>query len=110
VLEELLEVRFPAVATSAKTGHGLEQLGAMLFRGLDILRVYTKAPGWPADRDRPFTVSRGATILDVAQLVHKDLARSLEFARLWGSGQFDGQQVGPDHQVADRDVVELHAQ
>jgi Predicted GTPase len=71
-------------------GHRLEQLGTMLFRGLDILRVSTKAPGRPADRDRPFTVSRGATVLDVVRLVHKDLARSLKFARLWGSGQFDG--------------------
>jgi ribosome-interacting GTPase 1 len=110
VLEELLEVHFPAVATSAETGQGIELLGAMLFRGLEIVRVYTKAPGRPADRDRPFTVRRGATVLDVARLVHKDIARTLKFARLWGSGQFNGQHVGPDHQVADRDVVELHAQ
>ncbi len=110
VLEDLLGVRFPAVATSVQTGQGLDQLGALLFRGLEIVRVYTKAPGRPADRERPFTLRRGATVLDVARLVHKDLARSLKFARIWGSGQFDGQQVGPEHKVADRDVVELHAQ
>lgn len=110
VLEDLLGICFPAVATSAKTGQGLEQLGALLFQGLEIVRVYTKAPGRSADRDRPFTLRRGATVFDVAQLVHKDLARSLRFARIWGSAQFDGQHVGPDHPVADRDIVELHAQ
>ncbi|MGH8577173.1 MAG: TGS domain-containing protein, partial [Gammaproteobacteria bacterium] len=68
------------------------------------------APGRPADRDRPFAVRRGATVLDIARLVHKDLAQTLKFARIWGSAQFDGQQVGPNHPVADRDIVELHAQ
>jgi hypothetical protein len=48
-------------------------------------------------------------VLDVARLVHKDIADSLKFARLWGSGAFDGQQVSADHPVADGDVVELHA-
>lgn len=108
VLEELLGVRFPAIATSAVTGQGLDGLGPLLFRGLAIVRVYTKAPGHSPDRDRPITLRRGATVLDVARLVHKDIAQSLRFARIWGSGQFDGQQVGPEHAVADGDVIELH--
>ena len=52
---------------------------------------------------------RGDTVLDVARLVHQDVARTLKFARLWGSGAFAGQQLGPDHLVADGDIVELHA-
>ncbi|MCP4041935.1 MAG: TGS domain-containing protein, partial [Gammaproteobacteria bacterium] len=108
ILEELLEVRFPALATSAATGQGLEKLGALLFKGLEVVRVYTKAPGRNTDTGKPFTVHRGDTIHDVAMLVHKDLANSLKFARIWGSGQFAGQQVGPDHQVADGDTIELH--
>jgi hypothetical protein len=77
--------------------------------GLEIVRVYTKAPGKEPERDHPFTLRRGDTVLDVARLVHKDIAASLRYARLWGSGVFDGQQVGADHEVADGDVVELHA-
>jgi len=109
VLEELAGVRFPAFAVSAKSGHGLERLAPFVFSGLGIVRVYTKPPGQPPDRTRPFIVRRGNTVSDVARLVHQDVARSLKFARLWGSGAFDGQQVGPDHAVADGDVVELHA-
>jgi ribosome-interacting GTPase 1 len=40
--------------------------------------------------------------------VHKDVERSLRYARLWGRSGFDGQHVGPDHVLADRDVIELH--
>jgi uncharacterized protein len=109
VLEELLGVDFPALRVSAETGQGLGELAPWLFEALGIVRVYTKAPGKEPERDRPFTVRRGQTVLDVARLVHKDIAESFRFGRLWGSGVFDGQQVGADHQVADGDVVELHA-
>jgi hypothetical protein len=107
-LEELLGLNFPALTTSAETGDGLGMLGSFLFRALEIVRVYTKSPGKPADTDKPFTVRRGGTVLDVARLVHRDIARSLKFARMWGTDVFDGQQVGPDHAVSDGDTVELH--
>ncbi len=109
VLEEIVGVTYPALAVSATTGEGLTQLAPALFRGLGIVRVYTKAPGRAADHDRPYTLRGGATVADVARLVHRDLAQHLKFARVWGSAQFDGQQVGQDHVVRDRDVVELHA-
>lgn len=109
VLEELLGVHFPAVATSATTGQGLDAIGRALFEGLQIVRVYTKAPNRPPEKDDPFTVRLGQTVLDVARLVHRDVAAKLRFARIWGTEVFDGQQVGPDHEVADGDVVELHA-
>jgi ribosome-interacting GTPase 1 len=108
ILEELLGLRFPALTVSAETGAGLGELGPFLFRALEIVRVYTKSPGKPADNDKPFTARRGDTVHDVAKLVHKEFARDLKFARMWGTDVFDGQQVGPDHLVADGDLVELH--
>jgi len=107
-LEELLGLRYPALTMSAKSGDGLDELGPFLFRALEIVRVYTKTPGKTADTNKPFTVRRGGTVLDVARLVHKDVARGLKFARMWGDEVFDGQQVGPDHLVSDGDIVELH--
>ena len=108
VLQELLGVTYPAVATSATTGTGLDEIGRLLFDGLEVVRVYTKAPGKDAETEKPFTLRRGDTVFDVAKLVHKDIARSLKFARMWGSGVFDGQQVGAEHEVTDGDIVELH--
>jgi hypothetical protein len=107
-LKELLGVRFPTLSTSTVSGEGLDSVGPLLFEGLEIVRVYTKTPGKPAEMDRPFTVRRGATVSDVARLVHKDIAGSLKYARAWGSGVFDGQQIGPEHPLSDADVVELH--
>lgn len=109
ILEELVGVQYPAVSVSCKTGEGLHKIGEILFQGLEIVRVYTKIPGHPADDNKPYTVFRGDTVQDVAQLVHRDIAASLKFARIWGSGKFDGQQVGKDHPVDDGDVVELHS-
>ncbi|WP_354682628.1 TGS domain-containing protein [Cupriavidus necator] len=109
VLEDLLGVRFPALATSATRGSGLAEIGPFLFSALGIVRVYTKAPGKPVDQSRPFTMRRGDIVMDVAQRVHPDLARTFKFARIWGSGKFSGQQVGAGHLVDDRDVVELHS-
>jgi ribosome-interacting GTPase 1 len=104
VLEELTGARFPAIPSSAKTGHGLDHLARFLFESLQIMRVYTKPPGQPPDRSRPFTVRRGDTVFHVARLVHQDIASRLKLARLWGSGAFEGQLVGPEHLVADGDV------
>jgi ribosome-interacting GTPase 1 len=108
ILEELLGLHYPALTMSAETGAGLGELGAFLFKALQIVRVYTKSPGKPADNDKPFTARHGDTVIDVAKLVHKDVARELKFARMWGTDVFDGQQVGPDHLVTDGDLVELH--
>jgi hypothetical protein len=107
-LQELAGVDFPALTVSTATAAGLEAIGPFLFAGLALVRVYTKAPGKPPEMNRPFTVRTGATVLDVARLVHKDIAGSLRYARAWGEGVFDGQQVGPEHPLADRDVIELH--
>lgn len=111
-LQAFLDVaglRYPAFAVSATTGRGLGEIGPWLFAHLGIVRVYTKVPGRPADRHRPFTLRQGQTVEDVATLVHKDLVGSLKFARVWGRTGFAGQQVGREHEMADGDVVELHA-
>ena len=108
VLKELTGVSFPAQAVSAESGQGLDALGRFLFAQLEVVRVYTKAPGKPAEMDRPFTLRAGSSVLDVARLVHKDIAGSLRYARAWGENVFDGQQVGPEHLVIDGDIVELH--
>lgn len=105
---DLLEQRFPALALSSTTGEGIDGLGRWLFEALEIVRVYTKTPGKPPEHDRPFTVRRGGTVREVARLVHKDLSRDIRYARIWGGETFSGQQVGPDHVVADGDVVEIH--
>jgi ribosome-interacting GTPase 1 len=108
VFSELTRLPYLALAVSATSGHGLGEIGPWLFEHLGVVRVSTKLPGKPADHNRPFTLRRGQTVADVARLVHGDVARKLQHARVWGKSGFDGQHVGTDHVLLDGDVVELH--
>jgi len=108
ILEELLGVDYPVLTVSATTGAGVDAIGPWLFSKLGIIRVYTKVPGKPADMDRPYTIRTGGTVLEVATLVHRDIAETLRYARIWGGDYFDGQQVGREHVLSDGDIVELH--
>jgi len=108
VLKELAGLNCSDMTVSVETGEGLDGIASLLFRGLGVVRVYTKIPGRPPEFNAPFTLFRGDTVFDVARLVHKELANSFKFAKVWGSGKFDGQQVGRDHLLGDRDILELH--
>ena len=105
-----LDGALPALPVSATTGEGIEELRARLWRALDAIRVYTKPPGKPVDRTRPFVLARGATVGDLADQIHHELREKLKYGQLWGaSSKFDGQRVGHGHVLEDEDVVELYA-
>lgn len=107
-LRELLETPWPHVAVSVKTEEGLAHLGSATFQALDIIRVYSKEPRKEADRSRPFTLPRGATVAELARAIHKEMADDLKFARVWGPSAYDGQSVHQSHVLEEGDVVELH--
>lgn len=107
ILEDLY-VEFPIIPVSVKDGTGLEELKHRIYDLADIIRVYTKIPGKPADRARPFTLKRGSTLVDLAAMVHKDFVDKMRFARAWGVNKPDGVMISRDQPLEDRDVVELH--
>ena len=110
LLHELCPLEFAEYVISAERGDGLEILSNAIYAALDVVRVYTKLPtAKSADFERPFTVPRGDTVLDVAALVHKDLAENFKFARVWGAAVHDGSVAKADYVLHDKDIVELHA-
>ncbi len=108
IVREFLGENFTIHVVSLETGEGLEELRDAIYRFLNVIRVYTKKPGKSADMDSPFTCPEGSTLLDFAELVHRDFAENLKFARIWGTGVYDGQSVKQDHVLHDKDVIELH--
>ena len=108
IVRECFGTRFPILPVSSKTGEGLDDLRRASYDLLGVLRIYTKVPGKPADREKPFTVPHGSTVLDLAREVHRDFEHTLKFAKIWGTGVFEGQTVKRDHELHDADVVELH--
>src|SRR5207245_11232191 len=109
IVRELFGERYPIHAVSVEHGTGLEDLRTAIYRFLNVIRVYTKQPGKPPDLTSPFTCPAGSTMVEMAALVHRDFAHHLKNARIWGTGVYDGQSVGRDHVLHDKDVVELHA-
>lgn len=107
VFLQLMGVGPKAIPISTKSGRNLEELGWEIFRELDIIRVYSKAPGREPDRTAPFILKRGSSVEDFAARVHQDFVSGLKTARIWGSGEFDGQMVAREHILRDGDVVEL---
>jgi small GTP-binding protein len=108
IVREMSGDRFPLHVISAEHGTGLEELRTAVYQFLNVIRVYTKKPGKPADMTSPFTVPEGSTLIELATHVHRDFEGKLKSARLWGTGVFDGQSVPRDHVLHDKDVVELH--
>lgn len=108
VLRELVADRFPILVVSAEGGMNLDRLREEMFTLLNVIRVYTKAPGHRPDLSAPFVLKRGATVQDAAGVVHKDFAERLKYARIWSRRTFDGQMVQREHALEDGDILELH--
>ena len=107
-LKELCTRPLEFVETSAKTGTGLDCFARQVFELLQVIRIYAKPPGKPADMEAPFTLPAGSNVLDLAQHIHRELAGKVKNARVWGTGVYDGQHVQLHHVLHDKDTVELH--
>ncbi len=109
MLREFCPTDFVEFKISAETGEGLEELRNAIYKAIDVVRVYTKLPQKKeADFEKPFTVKRGGTLLDIAEMVHKDLATNFKYARVWGTAVHEGSMMKGDYVVHDKDIVEIH--
>jgi len=109
-LKAFINDEYPLLAVSCKGGFGFEKLGAELFKALDVIRVYTKEPAEKKPSPKPFVLKRGATVADLARLVHTDFYKRFSYARVWAERlPFSPQKVGASFVLDDRDIVELHA-
>ncbi|VTR93520.1 tgs domain-containing protein : Putative GTPase OS=Singulisphaera acidiphila (strain ATCC BAA-1392 / DSM 18658 / VKM B-2454 / MOB10) GN=Sinac_6637 PE=4 SV=1: MMR_HSR1: TGS [Gemmata massiliana] len=108
IAREEFGTQFPLLVVSSERGDGLEELRKAIYDALGVMRIYTKQPGKPADMTSPFTPPIGSTVAELAGKVHRDLEDTVKSARVWGTAVHDGQTVGRDHVLHDKDVVELH--
>jgi ribosome-interacting GTPase 1 len=106
--ENQFQDTFPLLPVSAKEGMNFDELKKEIYQILGIIRVYTKIPGKEPDLTEPVILKKGSTVEDVALSIHKDFVAKLRYAKIWGSGKFDGQMVKRDFLVNEADVIELH--
>ena len=104
-----LDPSLRCVFTSCLTGKGLGDVGGAIFRSLGIIRVYTKEPNEARPSKFPFVVRAGTSVGELARHIHTDLADRYRYSRIWGpTSKFAGERVGPEHVLADQDIVEIH--
>jgi ribosome-interacting GTPase 1 len=108
ILGELFEDLPPIHPVSARTGSGLEDFKERVTDSMRLIRVFSKPPGKDPDMNNPFVLKRGATVSELAKTVHKDLAKKMKFARVWGEEVYDGQRVAMDYELIDGDIIELN--
>ncbi len=96
----------PVVGVSIIDDESLVAFKEAVWKLTGLIRVYLRH-NKHVDEE-PLAMEPGASIIDVATKVHKELAATFRGARIWGpSARFDGQQVGRDHLVQDGDSVEI---
>jgi ribosome-interacting GTPase 1 len=106
---EFMDVDFEEFKVSASAGTGLTELRNRIYQHLDVVRVYTKLPHKKEpDMEKPYTIHRGGTLQEVAEMIHKDFAKNLKSARVWGSQVHAGTPVKGDYILNDRDIVEIN--
>lgn len=109
-VKEFVNNQMRLLSVSCKTGEGLEKLGKALLETLDVMRVYTKEAGEKKPSPNPFILKRGATVQDLARLIHSDFLNRFANARVWSNRlTFSPQKVGLFFALGDKDVVEIHA-
>lgn len=87
----------------------LDHFKPRFFELLDDVLVYTKKPSEQAAKV-PLVLHRGQTVGDLAQMVHKDIAKNLRSAKLFGpNSRFEGQKVPLEYELQNFDIIELDA-
>jgi len=96
----------PVVGVSIIDDDSLNAFKEAVWQLTGLIRVFLRTNG--RTDERPLALEDGATVLDVATAIHKELAAECRGARVSGpSARFDGQLVGRDHRVQDGDTVEV---
>lgn len=99
----------PDLFISAQKKENLEKLKDVIYKRLELMELYLKEPGKPADMEEPLIVFENFTIEDVCNKLHRDFVTKFKFARVWGkSAKFPGQKLSLNHTLKPKDILELH--
>ena len=94
------------VPVSVLDDASLEAFRDAVWKLTGLIRVFLRRAG--EDDAEPIALPSGATIVEVADRIHHELAAACTGARVWGpSARFEGQRVGRTHVVEDGAVVEI---
>lgn len=105
---DLMGPMMPALGVSIHGGKNLQEFLSVLYELSGVIRVFSKNPGKEPDLEEPFVVPKETTLEELAARIHKDIAKKMKYARIWGKTVHDGQMVQRDYILHDGDIVEIH--
>ncbi|KAH0785954.1 GTP binding protein Gtp1 [Histomonas meleagridis] len=95
-----------SVVTSVIYNLNLDCISQMIYKMLNITRVYTKPQGEPPDFEEAVLLRNDTTVRALCMHIHRDLVDDFKGAQVWGSSvKRPGQIVGLSHCLQDEDVV-----
>ncbi|KAI0729356.1 developmentally regulated GTP binding protein 1 [Fomitopsis betulina] len=111
-IEELdLLYKIPnSVPISSREWLNIDELIDVMWRKLDLVRVYTKPRGAAPDYSSPVVLRRGkSSVEDFCSSIHNEIAKQMKYAIVWGASakHTRGQKVGLEHILEDEDVVHI---
>ena len=96
------------IAVSADSGINIDVLKEAIYQRLGFIRVYMRPKGGETDFKEPLIMKKGATVKDVCNKIHRNMAKNFRYGLVWGtSAKFAGQKVGLDHKLTDEDVLTI---
>jgi small GTP-binding protein len=109
-VREIAKATKADLCVSAEKKEHIDELKDLIYEKLNLISIYMKEPGKPADLEEPLIMFKECTIRDVCEKLHKDFVAKFKFCRVWGkSAKFDGQKLlRLDHTLKDNDVLEIH--
>ncbi len=96
------------IAVSADSGINIDFLKEAIYQRLGFIRIYMRPKGGETDYKEPLIIKKGATVQDVCNKIHRNMAKNFRYGLVWGkSAKFAGQKVGLDHKLVDEDVITI---
>ncbi len=100
-----LKKKFPGktvIGLSNLTKKGINELKKELWKKSGLIRAY------PKGKEIPIILEKNSTVHDFVGKIHKSLVDKFKLARVTGeSSKFANQQVGLNHILKDKDVIEV---
>ncbi|KAG0268583.1 Developmentally-regulated GTP-binding protein 2 [Actinomortierella ambigua] len=96
------------VVVSCEMDLNMDYLLEVIWKNLNLVRVYTKKRGEYPDFEGGLIIRANSTIEHVCHAIHRSLADEFKYALVWGrSAKHNPQRVGLSHLVDNEDVVQV---
>ncbi|MEM1603631.1 MAG: GTPase [Zestosphaera sp.] len=96
------------VPVSAILMKGFENVPYLVFKMLNLIRVYTKEPNSDTHSPKPLILKEGSTLEDAVREIREEFLKFFKYARVWGpSAKYPGEKVGLSHKLMDKDIIEI---